>query len=149
MAKAKQISEMTQKVIDFLKSNDGVALSWKDIAEGVPGAKTGHLTAAMKQIPVMVSEAGSTYVYNEAEYTPAKDSKPSEESKAVAAVFKANPGAEFTLAELSEKVGFKVLSGHISGARAILGKDNVVRIEYARTYTYVSDCEPDADVDAE
>lgn len=134
---AKEINPSVIALVDFMKSNPGKEFTFAEMADGAGVARaTGFIRGLKAQLgdklAVIEKEVPSTkevgaygYVKNE-EFAPSEKSNPSDNSKAVAAYLRDNDGA-FTLDELSAALGFKVLSGHISGARAILGKGNVVK----------------------
>lgn len=153
MSATKEINPSVIALVDFLKANPGVAFTFAEMAEGAGVAKSTGFIRGVKAIlgdnlvvgtkTVSVSKTVGAYGYQKnVEYTPSEKSNPSENSKAVANYLASNEGS-FTLDELSEALGFKVLSGHISGARAILGKENVLKAEVERpasedktAYTY-------------
>lgn len=137
MAKEKKpMSASAQAMSEVLKSNPGTKYTFTDLATaaGVE-AKIGDLSSLRANMPELKSEKGnapvekkiSVFTYNAPETPFESKSQPSENSIAVANYFRENEGNEYSLAQLSDALGFKVLSGHIAGARAILGKDNIVR----------------------
>lgn len=154
MSATKEINPSVLALVDFLKSNPNTAFTFAEMADGagvaratgfLRGVKTilgDNLVIGEKEVAGTKTVGAYSYVENEA-YTPSEKSNPSDNSKATAQFLKDNDGA-FTLDELSEALGFKVLSGHISGARAILGKANIVKNEVERpimevktSYSYV------------
>lgn len=156
MSATKEINPSVIALADFLKSNPNVAFTFAEMADGAGVARsTGFLRGVKAQLgerlvtgekEVEGSKTVGAYSYAANEpFTPAEKSNPSSYSKAVADYLKDNEGA-FTLDELSAALGFKVLSGHISGARAILGKANVVKTDVERpvmevktSYSYISE----------
>lgn len=144
---AKEINPSVIALVDFLKSNPGKAFTFAEMADGAGVSRaTGFLRGVKaqlgdqlvigeKEVPGVKTVGAYSYAAN-SEFTPSEKSNPSDNSKAVAAYLRDHDGA-FTLDELSEALGFKVLSGHISGARVILGKDNVVKTEVERPITEV------------
>lgn len=137
MAKEKKpMSASAQAMSEVLKSNPGTKYTFTDLADlaGVE-AKIGDLSSLRANMPELKSEKGSApvakkisvFTYNAPETPFESKSQPSENSIAVANYFRENEGNSYSLAQLSDALGFKVLSGHIAGARAILGKDNIVR----------------------
>ena len=157
MSATKEINPSVIAIVDFMKSNPNVAFTFAEMADGAGVARaTGfirgvkailgdQLVTGEKEVEVTKTVGAYGYVRNDETYQPAEKSNPSENSKAVAKYLSENEGS-FTLAELSDALGFKVLSGHISGARAILGKANVVKTEVERptievktSYTYIGE----------
>ena len=148
MSATKEINPSVIALVDFMKSHPNTAFTFAEMADGAGVARSTGFIRGVKAIlgdslivgekEVEVSKTIGAYSYqlNDADYKPAEKSNPSEASKATAAYLKEHEG-EFTLAELSEALGFKVLSGHISGARAILGKANVVKTEVERPATEI------------
>ena len=156
MSATKEINPSVIAIVDFMKSNPNTAFTFAEMADGAGVARaTGFirgvkailgdkLVTGEKEVEVTKTVGAYGYVFNEA-HLPAAKSNPSDNSKAVAKYLSENEGS-FTLAELSDALGFKVLSGHISGARAILGKANVVKTEVERpatevktSYTYIGE----------
>lgn len=153
MSATKEINPSVLALVDFLKSNPNTAFTFAEMADGAGVARaTGYLRGVKailgdslvigeKEMDGVKTVGAYGFAQNE-DYKPSEKSNPSDNSKAVAAYLRDNDGS-FTLDEMSEALGFKVLSGHISGARAILGKANVVKTEVERpikeiktSYTY-------------
>lgn len=134
----KEINPSVIALCDYIKGNPGKAMTFREWADGA-GVKpaTGFLRGVKAQLgdKLVIGEADvpatkivGGYVYTQNEpFTPSEKSNPSENSKAVADFFRDHAGESYTLAQLSDALGFKVMSGHLSGARAILGKANIVR----------------------
>ena len=158
MSATKEINPSVIALVEFMKANPGKAFTFAEMADGagvarstgfIRGVKTilgDSLIVGEKEVESVKTVGAYSYSAN-VEFKPSDKSNPSDASKATAAYLQENEGKSFTLAELSEALGFKVLSGHISGARAILGKENVVKVEVERpvletktAYTY-SDAE--------
>ena len=156
MSATKEINPSVIAIVDFMKSNPNTAFTFAEMADGAGVARaTGFirgvkailgdkLVTGEKEVEVSKTVGAYGYVFSEA-YLPSEKSNPSDNSKAVAKYLSEHEGS-FTLAELSDALGFKVLSGHISGARAILGKANVVKTEVERpaievktSYTYLGE----------
>lgn len=152
-ATVKEINPSVIALVDFMKANPGKSFTFAEMADGAGVARATGFLRGVKAILGDALEIGTKdvessktvgaygYAHNE-DFTPAEKSNPSDNSKAVAKFLSENDGS-YTLDELSEALGFKVLSGHISGARAILGKANVVKTEVERpviesktSYTY-------------
>ena len=157
MSATKEVNPSVIAIVDFMKSNPNTAFTFAEMADGAGVARaTGFirgvkailgdkLVTGEKEVEVSKTVGAYGYVLNDEAYKPAEKSNPSDNSKAVAKYLSENEGS-FTLAELSKVLGFKVLSGHISGARAILGKANVVKTEVERpaievktSYTYIGE----------
>lgn len=148
MSANKEINPSVIAIVDFMKSNPNTAFTFAEMADGAGVARaTGFirgvkailgdkLVTGEKEVEVAKTVGAYGYELNDKDYKPAEKSNPSDNSKAVAKFLSENEGS-FTLAELSDILGFKVLSGHISGARAILGKANVVKTEVERPATEV------------
>ena len=150
----KEINPAVIALCEFIKANPGKAFTFAEWADGA-GVKraTGYLRGVKEilgdnlvkgeaEMPTSKIVGGYTYQTIE-DYKPSEKSNPSENSKAVADYFRDHLGETFTLGQLSDALGFKVLSGHLSGARAILGKANIVRedvevpsTEIKSVYTY-------------
>ena len=137
----KQPNEFVIRLMDTLKSNPGQRYTFASLCEaagverkiGFISSMKAHLGENLKSDKAMVedSKTVSAYTYNapETPFVRTAKEEPSANSLAVANWFRDNEGNDITLADLSDALGFKVLSGHISGARAILGKENIVRSE--------------------
>ena len=157
MSATKEINPSVIALVNFMKANPNTEFTFAEMADGAGVARaTGFIRGLKAQLgdalKVGEKEVESTktigaygYVENDKDYKPAEKSNPSENSKAVANYLREHVGS-FTLAELSDALGFKVLSGHISGARAILGKANVIKTEVERpitevktSYTYIGE----------
>ena len=157
MSAVKEINPSVIAIVDFMKSNPNTAFTFAEMADGAGVARaTGFirgvkailgdkLVVGEKQVVVNKTVGAYGYELNDKDYKPAEKSNPSDNSKAVAQYLQENEGS-FTLADLSNALGFKVLSGHISGARAILGKANIVKTEVElpafetkTSYTYIGE----------
>ena len=157
MSATKEINPSVIALVDFMKSNPNTAFTFAEMADGAGVARaTGFirglkailgdkLVTGEKEVETSKTVGAYSYELNDKDYKPSEKSNPSDNSKAVAKYLCENEGA-FTLAELSDALGFKVLSGHISGARAILGKANIVKTEVERptieiktSYTYLGE----------
>lgn len=153
-ATVKEINPNVIALVEFMKANPNKPFTFAEMADGagvahsagfLRGVKTilgDALVIEPKELESTKSVGAYSYVRNE-DFKASDKSNPSDNSKAVAKYLSENEGA-FTLAELSDALGFKVLSGHISGARAILGKANVVKtmverpdIDVKNVYTYI------------
>ena len=154
-ATVKEINPSVIALVEFMKANPGKSFTFAEMADGAGVARaTGfirgvkailgdRLIVGEKEVESVKTVGAYGYALNDANYKPSDKSNPSDNSKAVAKFLLDNAGESYTLAELSDALGFKVLSGHISGARAILGKENVVKAEVERptievktAYTY-------------
>lgn len=136
----KEFNPAVIALCDFLKAHAGQTFTFRDWADGAGvKAATGYLRGVKEilgdalikgeaEMPTTKIVGGYSYNLNE-DYKPSEKSNPSENSKAVADWFRANEGKSVTLEQLSAELGFKVLSGHLSGARAILGKANITRTD--------------------
>lgn len=153
MSAEKEINPSVIALVEFMKANPNTPFTFAEMADGAGVARATGFLRGVKSIlgdslivgekEVAATKVVGAYGYQKnVEFTPAEKSNPSENSKAVAQYLKDSENS-YTLAELSDALGFKVLSGHISGARAILGKENVVKTEVERpvieiktAYTY-------------
>lgn len=161
METEKTLSASAEAVITVLKEHPGEALTFAEIANfaGISPRLTGvlssvkrvlgeHLVIGSKEVMGESKHAVSRYKYTapETPFTPSAKSEPSANSKLLADWFVKNEGKAATLAEISEELGQPVASGYLAGARAILGKENIVKdgeeIAYRpvkrtiNTYTY-------------
>lgn len=141
-----EINPSAIALADVLRANPGKPLTFAEIADmaGVDPKKTG-LIRTMKGIlgaenlvigktevhkPHMRKIGLYSYVKNE-EFVPSEKSNPSAGSKAVAEYLLAHEGEEHSLAEIAAVLGLeaKPMSGYLAGAKAILGKANIVKVD--------------------
>lgn len=131
-------SPVSTALAGFLKDHAGEYFTLAQLsAELGVTINAGHLTGAKSilgkdaivrnDVEAPASKVVGEYAYiKTVEYSPKEDSNPSDGSKAVAELLRSHEGAYFTLAEMAETLGYeKVPSGWLSGAKSILGKDNI------------------------